>query len=140
MSRGRLLAILVAVVVVGVGVYFLAFKPVVSEGVVDHKTMTGTRDQTSYGIVVFTTTGSQFDDNEVQSLFDETGLVSDEIEGQLDIRYDEIFYVVSVRSEGDTVGYFVSREDFNEVVPGSRIRFSVQSRDEWKIKIKKVLD
>jgi hypothetical protein len=139
MSRERLLAIIVAIVAVGAVIYLVAFRPVASEGVVDHKTITGTRDQVSYSIVVFTTAGNHFDDKEVRGLFEETDVVNETIAHQLEARYDEVFYVVSVRSEDDTLGYFVSRRDFNRVVPGSRIRFNIQGPDELKISIKKVL-
>jgi hypothetical protein len=125
---------------VGAGVYYVAFRPVASEGVVDHKTITGTRDQVSYSIVVFTTAGNHFDDKEVRGLFDESDIVNDTDAYHLEARYDEIFYVVSVRSGVDNMGYFVSIQDFNRVVPGSRIRFNIQGSDELSISIKKVLD
>ncbi len=140
MSREKLLAIIVVIVAVGAGIYFVAFRPAASEGVVDHKTITGTRLGTSYSIVVFTTAGNHFDDKEVRGLFEETDIVNDTVAAQLEARYDEVFYVVSVRSEEDTIGYLVTRKDFNSVVPGSRIRFTVQGPDELKISVKKVLD
>jgi len=140
MSREKLLAIIVVIVAAGVGIYFVAFRPAASEGVVDHKTITGTRLDTSYSIIVFTTAGNHFADKEVRGLFEETDVVSDTVAAQLEARYDEVFYVVSVRSEDDTIGYFVSRRDFNGVVPGSSIRFNIQGPDELKISIKKVLD
>ena len=140
MSRERPLTILAAIVAVSAVIYLVAFRTVASEGVVDHKTITGTRLDTSYSIVVFTTAGNHFDDKDVRGLFEEMDVVNDTIAAQLEARYDEVFYVVSVRSEDDTIGYFVSRRDFNSVVPGSRIRFNIQSPDELKISIKKVLD
>jgi hypothetical protein len=140
MSRERLLVILTVIVAVGAVVYFVAFRPVVSEGVVDHKTITGTWDQASYSIVVFTTAGNHFDDKEVRGLFDESDIVNDTMAYQLEARYDEVFYILSVRSGDETMGYFVSIQDFNRIMPGSRIRFNVQSPDESKIRIKKVLD
>jgi hypothetical protein len=140
MSKERLLGILVAIVVVGAGIYYVAFRPVASEGVVDHKTITGTRDQTSYSIVVFTMAGNHFDDKEVRGLFDESDIVNDTVAYQLEARYDEVFYVLSIRSGDDTMGYFVSMQDFNMVVPSSRIRFNIQGSDELRISIKKVLD
>lgn len=140
MSRERLLTVLAALVAVSAVIYLVAFRPVASEGVVDHKTITGTRQDTSHNIVVFTTAGNHFDDKEVRGLFEETDIVNDTIAGQLEVRYDEVFYVVSVRSEDDTIGYFVSRKDFNRVAPGSRIRFNIPGTDELKISIKKVLD
>jgi hypothetical protein len=140
MSRERLLTILVAIVAIGLGLYFVTFRLVSSEGIVDHKTITGTRLGTSYSIVVFTTAGNHFDDKEVRGLFDETNVVNDTIADQLDARYDDVFYIVTVRSGDDATGYFVSMQDFNRVIPGSRIRFKVLSQDESRIKIKKALD
>ncbi len=140
MSRERPLMILAVIVAVSAVIYFVAFRSVASEGVVDHKTITGTRLDTSYSIVVFTTAGTHFDDKEVRGLFEETDVVNDTVAAQLEARYDEIFYVVSVRSEEDTIGYLVTRKDFNSVVPGSRIRFNIPDPDELKISIKKVLD
>ncbi len=135
MSREKLLAIIVAILAVGAGIYLVAFKPVPFEGVVDHKTITGTRQGTSYSIIVFTTAGNHFDDKEVRGLFEETDSVNDAVTAQLEARYDEVFYVVSVRSVDDTVGYFVSRKEFNGVLPGSRIRFNIQGPDQLKISI-----
>lgn len=129
-----------AIVAVGAGIYFVALNPVASEGVVDHKTITGTRLGTSYSIVVFTTAGNHFDDKAVRGLLEETDIVNETIAQQLETHYDEVFYVMSVRYEDDTIGYFVSRKDFNRVVPGSRIRFKLQGPDELKISVKKVLD
>ena len=140
MSRERLLAILVAIVAVGGAIYYVAFRSVASEGVVDHKTITGTRDQESYSIIVFTTAGNHFDDKDVRSLFDESDIVNDTMAYQVEARYDEVFYILSVRTGDDTMGYFVSIQDFNRVVPGSRIRFNAQSPDESRIRINKVLD
>ncbi len=140
MSRERPLMILAAIVAVSAVIYFVAFRSVASEGVVDHKTITGTRLDTSYSIVVFTTAGNHFDDKEVRGLFEETDVVNDTVAAQLEARYDKIFYVVSVRSEDDTIGYLVTRKDFNSVVPGSRIRFNIQGQDELKISVKKVRD
>ena len=140
LSRERSLAIVVAIAAIGAVIYFAAFGPGASEGIVDHKSITGTRDQTSYGIVVFTVAGSHFDDKEVRGLFEDTGYVNDTAEGQLEIRYDEVFYVLSVRTDDGTTGYFVTKEDFNKVVPGSRIRYSVQASDETRITVRKVLD
>ena len=57
MSRERPLTILVAIVAVSAVIYLMAFRPVASEGIVDHKTITGTRLGTSYSIGVVTTAG-----------------------------------------------------------------------------------
>jgi len=139
MSRERSLAMVVAVVAIIVAVYLVALRPAATEGTVDHKTITGTRDQTSYSIVVFTVAGSHFDDKEVRGLFADTDAVNDTAIDQLEARYDEIFYVLSVRTDDGTTGYFVSRKDFNRVSPGIRIRYTVQASDESRITIKKVL-
>ena len=140
MSREKVLAIIVTIVAVSAGISLLAFRPGASEGIVDHKTITGTRQGISYSIVVFTTAGNHFDDKEVRGLIEEKDTVDDTVAAQLEARYDEVFYVVSIRSEDGTMGYFVNRKDFNKVVPGSQISYSVQSSDELNISIKKVLD
>jgi hypothetical protein len=140
MSRDRRLAILVVVIALGAVVYYVALRPISLEGVVDHKTITGAREGTSYSIVVFTSAGNHFDDKEVRGLFDETNLVNDTVAYQLEARYDEVFYIVSVRSGEETMGFFTSRQDFNEVVPGSSIRFKVQGPGGLEISIIRVLD
>jgi hypothetical protein len=140
MSRERLLAILVITVAAVAGIYYVAFRPLNLDGVVDHKTISGTNSGTSYTIVVFTETSSLFDDGEARALFEDSDTVTDSIAAQLDMRYDDLFYIVSVRSDGDTMGYYVSKEDFNSVNYGSRIRFNIQGSDGLEIKIKKVLD
>ena len=139
MSRERLLAILVIIVATIAGIY-VAFRPVILDGVVDHKTISGTNSGTSHTIVVFTETSSFFDDGEARALFEDSDTVTGSISAQLDMRYDDVFYIVSVRSSGDTIGYYVSREDFNSVNYGNRIRFSIKGSDGLEIKIKKVQD
>jgi len=140
MSRERTLSIVAAVAVICAAVYVVAFMPKTTEGVVDHKIITGTRDQTSYSVVVFTVAENHFDDKEVRGLFANANLVNDTVAGQLEMRYNEIFNVLSVRTDSDTRGYFVSRKDFNRVAPGNRIRYSVQASDEMGITVRKVLD
>jgi len=132
--------IIVAVVALIAAVYYFALRPMSLEGVVDHKTITGSREGASYNIVVFTDAGNHFDDKEVRGLFDETNLVNDSVAYELESLYDEVFYVVSVRSGDVTMGFIASREDFNEVVPGSSIQFKIQGPGGLEISITKVLD
>ena len=139
MSRQRSLTIIAALAVIIAAVYLVALRPATIEGTVDHKTITGTRDQASYSIVVFTVAGSHYDDKELRGIFEDTGFVNDTALGRLEVRYDEVFYVLSVRTDDGTTGYFVTRKDFNRVVPGSRIRYTVQASDEMRIIVRKVL-
>ncbi len=139
MSRERLLAILVALVAVSGGIYVVV-RSAAPEGVVDHKTISGTRSGTSYGIVVFSDRGSRFDDEEVQGFFDDAVEVNDTIAYLLESLYDDVFYFVSVRSGDHTMAYHVSRRDFNRVASGSKIRFVVQIPEELEIRIIRVLD
>jgi len=60
-----------------------------------------------------------------RGLFPGTDAVNDTVAAHLEMRYDEVFYVLSVRTDEGTTGYFMSRKDFNRVAPGSRIRYSV---------------
>lgn len=138
--KGKRIAIIVAALALFAAIYYLSLRPVSLEGVVDHKTITGTREGTSYNIVVFTSAGNHFDDKEVRDFFDESNLVNDSVAYQLESRYDEVFYVVSVRSGEETMGFIASREDFNEVVPGSSIRFKIMGPGGLEISITRVLD
>lgn len=65
------------------------------------------------------------EDGEFSGEFEASTAVSEDLAHRLASWYDEVNYLVSVRSGGETMAYFVSREDFNRVDVGCGIRFSV---------------
>ena len=140
MSRQRSFAILLAAAVLFSAVGFLALRPAVVEGVVDHMAVTGVRDSVSSTVVVFTDSGVVVKDEGFEGEFEASAAVSEGLAHRLESWYDEVNYVVSVRAGGETVAYFVSREDFNRVDVGVGIRFNVLRFKAVSIRIMKILE
>ena len=140
MFEKRSLAILLVAVVLISVVGYLAFKPTRAEGVVDHKTITGARDSMSYTIVTITDTGIIVKDEEFNEDFESSTTINETLAHRLDSWYDEIHYLISVRTGDETIAYFVSREDFNKVDIGGRIRFIVLRFKTTTIRILKMLN
>ena len=88
--RIKFLAILVVIVATATGIYYVASRPVILDGIVDHKTISGTRSGTAYTIAVFTETSSLFDE-EARALFEDSETVTDSIAAQLDMRCARIW-------------------------------------------------
>ena len=140
MFQKRSLVILLTAAVLISAVSYLAFRPTKAEGVVDHKTITGTRDSISYTIIIITDTGVIVKDEEFNEDFMGSNTINETLAHRLDSWYDEIHYLISVRTGDETVAYFVSREDFNKVDIGGRIRFIVLRFKTTTIRIMKILD
>ena len=132
-------AIILVVVVVSVAVYYWFFSPVIVEGAVDHKAVTGTKDTTIYSILLNTDSGIVVKDEDFEDWFsevDENAFVNSSLEGRMRTEYSEAYYLVSIRvstgdpvnslEEGETLAYFVSRDDFNRVKIGDGVRFEVE--------------
>lgn len=101
------------------------------EGVVAHRVLSGVKDGTSYTVL-----WDRFDDNgvsiivvkdeDLEDYFPLEGdlVVSEELEGQIQILYSEVVYQVSVRESPEhTVGYLTSREIFNRMKLGATVEF-----------------
>jgi len=140
MIQKRSLAILLAAAVLISAVGYLALRPTKAEGAVDHKTITGTRDSMSYTIVTITDTEVIVKDEEFNEDFKVSTTINETLAHRLDSWYDEINYIISVRTGDETVAYFVSREDFNKVDIGGRIRYTILRFKTTTIRIIKILD
>jgi len=140
MSQNRSLVVLVAAAVLISAVGYLVFRPARAEGVVDHKAITGARGSMSSTIVTFTDAGVAVKDEEFNGDFEVSTTVTEALAHRLGSWYDEVNYLVSMRSGGETMAYFVSREDFNKVDVGGRIRFIPLSFKATSIRILKILE
>lgn len=127
-----------AVLVLAVG--YLVLRPVAVEGVVDHMAVTGVRGSMSSTVVKFTEAGVVVEDGEFEGEFDASAVVSEELAHRLASWYDEVSYLVSVRSGGEAMAYFVSREDFNRVDVGCGVRFSVLRFRAASIRVIEILE
>jgi hypothetical protein len=136
MYRNRSLAILLAAAVLLAAVGYLALRPASAEGVVDHKAITGIRDSTSYTIATITDTGINVKDPEFADDLNDSATVDDALAHRLDSMYDEIKYIVSVRTSEGTMAYFVTREDYNNVGVDDEIRFEILRFKTTSIRIK----
>ena len=138
MYRNRSLAILLAAAALLASAGYLALRPASAEGVVDHKAITGTRASSSQTIVVITDGGISVKDAEFQEELGASTAVDDALAHRLDSAYDEISYIVSVRTGEGTMAYFVTREDYNRVGVGDEIRFEILRFETTAIRIKGV--
>jgi hypothetical protein len=136
MYRNRSLAILLAAAVLIAAVGYIALRPASAEGVVDHKAITGTRGSTSHTIATITDTGINIEDPEFAEDLKTSTTVDDALAHRLDSTYDEIKYIVSVRTSEGTTAYFVTREDYNNADVGDTIRFEILRFKTTSIRIK----
>jgi hypothetical protein len=139
MPRNRSLAALLAVAVLISAAGYLALRPETLEGTVNHKAISETRDSTSYTIMRMTDTGTIVKDSEFEGDFEASAAVDDALANKLDSRYDEVRYIVSVRTSEGAMAYFVSREDFNKAEVGDRIKFEILRFKTTTIRITQIL-
>ena len=112
------------------------------EGVVDHKTVTGEIENTSYIILINRPADDgpwiTVEDNEYEEFFlkeDRDAVINKSVEDEMKVKYNTINYLVSIRltskdtvnnlEAGDTLAYFVNRDDFNKVKIDDEVRFEV---------------
>jgi hypothetical protein len=136
MYRTRTTTILLATAVLFAAVGYMALRPTSADGVVDFKAITGTRDSTSHTIATITDTGINVKDPEFTEDLKTSTTVDDALAHRLDSMYDEIKYIVSVRTAEGTMAYFVTREDYNRVGVGAHIRFEILRFKTTTIRIK----
>ena len=139
MYRTRTTTILLATAVLIAALGYLALRPASAEGVVDHKAITGTRDSTSHTIATITDTGINVKDPEFAEDLKDSTTVDDALAHRLDSMYDEIKYIVSVRTSEGTMAYFVTREDYNRADVDDTIRFETLRFKTTTIRITQVL-
>ena len=143
----KLWTVLVVVLFLGgLGYYF---RPVVEEGVIAAKSITGERNNVHYTIIRFHELGVNPKIDDWETLFPNTTKISEEVESELKTRiqesisgirvYVDIKYLVSIRTEDVTMAYFVSREDFNKVDPGDTVKFKILRRRDPTVKIIEVI-
>ena len=116
------LILFASILTVCLGYYF---RPVVGEGVVAAKSITGERNNVVYTIIRFHELGVNPKINDWKSLFPNTTKISEEAEYQLKTKYTDLRYVVNIRTEIKTMGYYVSKDDFNKVDPGDTVKFKI---------------
>lgn len=146
-------AVFLVAVVVGVPSYYWFFSPVIVEGVVDHKAITGTKDATTYSILLNTDLGILVEDEDYGEWFSSTAkdaFVNSSLEDRMRTEYSEVYYFVSIRvstgdpvnslEEGETLAYFVSRDDFNRAMIDDGVRFEVDRFQTATIKGLTVVD
>ena len=115
-------------------------------GKVDHKSICGIMDDKSYTLVMFTPSGLNIDPS-VSGLFvnaDSNLTITAELEQELENMGYDIYYIGNIKlissdgvngiEAGTTFGYFVgSRADFNNLVLGTEVTFSVPHDEECTI-------
>lgn len=103
------------------------------EGFVAHKSVTGVKDNTSYTILVNRPADREpqilVEDEDYKARFspdDQNAVIGESLEMEMRQKYSEISYLVNVRLTDEDEGtqpYRVSRQIFNKLRIGSRIRF-----------------
>ena len=102
------------------------------EGIVDHKAVTGVKDNTSYTILVNIGGGEPWivlkdeDYEERFSTADENAVVSESLEREMKEEYSVVNYFVNVKVDPEEEGtqpYRASREVFNNIEVGTKVKF-----------------
>jgi len=123
--------------------YVLAFSTITVVGTVDHKTIVGIRDDTQYTLVVVVPWGIQIKQPAVESLFvdkDANVTIDASLEWAImSCGYSEIRYLASMRlttgdsmnrlDPGETMAYFVKRDDFNGLRLAESFTFEVEKSE-----------
>jgi len=140
-NRRSFIIVVVVLVAVSIGAatYYYVFSPVIAEGVVDHKAVTGEKDGTSYSILLNTPEGIIIKDENYEQFFsekDRNAIINKTLEDKMKTEYSEINYLVSIRvtskdpinnlEENETLAYFVSRDDFNALKAGDKVTYEVE--------------
>ncbi|MDH5440030.1 MAG: hypothetical protein OEY31_05455 [Candidatus Bathyarchaeota archaeon] len=111
------------------------FRPVVEEGVVAAKSITGERNNVHYTIISFHELGVNPKIDDWESLFPNTTSILEEAESQLKTRYTDLRYIINIRGKPKTMGYYASKDDFNKVDPGDAVKFKFLRKKDPTIKI-----
>ena len=132
------MAVILVAVVIGTSIYYYVFSPVIVEGIVDHKAVTGMKGDTVYTILLNTPWGIMIDDKEYEKFFsekDRNAFINKSLEDKMKTDYSEINYFVSIRvsskdpvnslEKGETLAYFVSRDDFNKLTIDDKVKYEV---------------
>ena len=134
-------------------VCLLAYKfmsPIIVEGVVDHKAVTGVKGDISYTILLNRPADSGLwilvKDKDYEDLFkgEKDAFISKSAENEMKKEYSVIKYIVSIRlyskdpinsiNDGETLAYFVSRDEFNKMEIGDKVKFEVSKSEKCTIK------
>lgn len=104
-----------------------------AEGIVDHKAITGVKDDTSYTILMNRTSEvgplillKDEDFEEYFSTGDGNVVVSESVEREVKEEYSSVSYFVNVKVDPEGYGtqpYRVSREIFNNMEVGTKVKF-----------------
>ncbi|MDN5295633.1 MAG: hypothetical protein PWP01_1143 [Methanosarcinales archaeon] len=149
MRKRLYLGILALLIIASLLIYNFS-SPIVIEGIVDHKAVTGVKGDTSYTILLNrpAENGSWIivKDKDYEMFFlkkEKNALISESVEDEMKKKYSDIKYLVSIRldsrdpingiGKGDTLAYFVSRDEFNRVRIGDKVKFEV-SREKCTIR------
>ena len=132
-NRKLWLILFASILTMCLGYYY--FRPVVKEGVVAAKSITGERNNVAYMIIRFHELGVNPKIDDWKSLFPNTTKISEETESQLKTRYTDLRYVINVRTKIKTMGYYASKDDFNKMDLGDTVKFKILRKRDPTIKI-----
>lgn len=103
------------------------------EGTVDHKAVTGVKDNTSYTVLMNSGGDGEpwilLKDEDYEEYFstgDENAVVSESLESEMKKEYSVVNYFVNVKvapEEEGTKPYRASREVFNNIEVGTKVKF-----------------
>lgn len=142
-------------IVISALVYELAFTPVIVEGVVEWKGITGVKDNTHTEIMRNRPSEGEYRilvrDKNYKGFFRDIGNaeVNESLEDKLKVDYSNLNYYVEITvdsrdpvnelEKGCAYGYSVSREDFNRVQVWDKVRYEVSRWSELP-RVKKFLE
>lgn len=133
--RAKILAILLFVALIGTASIYYVFRPLTAEGVVAHKAIKGEKGNAVYTILVVTDAGIGVKNIGDRRYFLNSTIVDESLEKEIISEYSDITYVVSVRTEHETMAYCVSRKDFHKVDVGDSVKYEISRFKETTIRI-----
>jgi hypothetical protein len=118
---------------------YLYSRPITARGDVDHKTIAGTKNGVQYTIAIFTDTGVIIEDEMFKQDF-VSPVINETLANKLDSWYDDVYYLISIRTSVETGAYFTNREDFNKIDIRDSVRFFIPKFKKHSIHRIEILD
>jgi len=142
-NRMLIIGLIFALVICSVVLAYY-YQPVIIEGVVDHKTIVGIRDDAGMTIIRITPHGVIVKDKELKShLINLKKFTLDEVIEFLQLKYDAIYCTVSIRvitsdplnnlAPGETLAYIIDVKYFDMLKIGSKVKFTITRLNPLKI-------
>jgi len=142
-AKSLLIIILILASTASIGILIYYLQPIIVEGVVDHKTLVGVKDDVVKTLLMVTPHGILIKDKSIKAYVSGDSILYERLIENLSKYYDRIYCTVSIRvstedplndlSPGETLAYIVDIKYSSLLEVGSRVKFVITRLDPIKI-------